>query len=472
MQSRTGDATLRLLPKVDQLLVDAGLVEAARGLPREILRREVQHQVAVLRARLLDGGDTAVTTRDAAETWVRDRVRAALERLGVPSLRQVINATGVVLHTNLGRARLSADAVRAVVEAATWPTNLEYDLETGQRASRMQHAEDLLCRLLGCEAAFVVNNNAAALLLAIDTLGKAGVVVSRGEQIEIGDGFRLPDILAKSAVPIHEVGTTNWTRVEDYTRVVDRPGVVFLKVHRSNFAVSGYTGEASVADLVLAAAGCGATVVYDLGSGSYERFEAHGLPGEPDVRTALASGAPVVTMSGDKLLGGPQAGILVGARAAIEPMRRNPLARALRIDKLSLAALQATLLSCLRTGADVPTTRFILSQPAEIQARADTLVERLQGQVDAELQVAATQASVGGGSFADTELPSFELRIRPRGMSGTELLARLRRGRPAVVARIKDDTVGLDLRCVTEPELIWLAQAVATALQGRGGGVR
>jgi L-seryl-tRNA(Ser) seleniumtransferase len=460
---------LRNLPKVDRVLEDAAVAEVLQAVPRAIVVRAVQEEVEALRRRWAhdDGGDA--DTRATAQQEVARRVRARLDRLTRPSLKRVINATGVVLHTNIGRAPLGRSAVAAVVEAAQGYLNLEYDLDAGRRSSRLVHVEELLRVLTGAEAAFAVNNNAAAVFLAVDTLGAAGVVVSRGEQVEIGDSFRLPEILARSGVPIHEVGTTNRTRAEDYEAAA-RPGCVLLKVHRSNFSLHGFTEETRVRELAEVARRSGGTVVYDLGSGALEALDDYGLPGEPEVHSALREGAHVVTMSGDKLLGGPQAGIVAGTAEAVAAMRRNPLARALRIDKLTLAALQATLLSYVADGArDVPARRFILAQPQEIRTRAEQLLRMLRGRVAAEVDVAAGEASVGGGSFVDARLPSFEVRVRPRQIRATELLARLRRGNPAVVARIRDDIVALDVRCVVDDEVETLAGAVEAALPARGG---
>jgi L-seryl-tRNA(Ser) seleniumtransferase len=401
----------QVVPKVDQLLAAPELRDF-RGFPHEILRRNVQDEVERLREQLRDGKAVDLpTTRQEATSWVLSRLQRRLGRLGSASICRVLNATGVVLHTNLGRAPLSPRVLQAVVDTAIGYSNLEYDLQSGRRSSRMVHLEPLLRELSGAEAAFAVNNNAAAVLLAIDTLGAAGVVVSRGEQVEIGDSFRLPEILERTGVPIHEVGTTNRTSIKDFLKPVTGPGFVFLKVHRSNFTVSGYTQEASLEDLVVAARRVDALTVYDLGSGSLCDFAAHGLNGEPEVVAAIQAGADVVTMSGDKLLGGPQAGILVGRAAPMDRMRRNPLSRALRIDKLTLAALQATLLSYVETGAqDVPTRRLILSSPDEMQQRAERLRDILLVQfealqVEAQLQIAAGRAAVGGGTFADVELP-------------------------------------------------------------------
>jgi L-seryl-tRNA(Ser) seleniumtransferase len=460
----------RILPPVDQVLRHADLTAAAARLPRAVVVRAVQEELEVLRQQVQSGAP-GPSHRDAAAAAVAAAAGRRLDRLAGPTLRRVVNATGVVLHTNLGRAQLSESAIDAVVAAARGYCNLEYDLERGERTSRLDHVAGLVAALCGAEAGMVVNNNAAAVLLAVDTLGQAGVVVSRGEQVEIGDSFRLPEILARAGVPIHEVGTTNRTTAADYEAAAAVPGCVLLKVHRSNFALQGFTHEASIAELAVVARRCRATLVYDLGAGSFEPFEAQGLAGEPDVRRALADGADCVTMSGDKLLGGPQAGILAGTQDVVRALRRNPLARALRIDKLTLAALQATLLSYL-TGdgarSEIPTLRLILTKPEDIEARARRLLARLERRVAADLEVAPGSASVGGGAFAAAELPSFEVRLRPQRLRGIELLARLRHGDPAVVARIKDETVSLDMRCVADAELEALAAAVERALGGGG----
>jgi L-seryl-tRNA(Ser) seleniumtransferase len=459
----------QVVPKVDQLLA-APELEPFRSYPRAVLLRSVQEEVERLRENLRQERGGLPTTREEATQWVLSHLRQSLQGLGSTTMRRVLNATGVVLHTNLGRAPLSRKALETIVETAVGYSNLEYDLTSGQRTSRLHHVESLLRELTGAEAAFAVNNNAAAVLLAIATLGQAGVVISRGEQVEIGDSFRLPEILAGAGVPIHEIGTTNRTAVKDYVDAATGPGCVFLKVHRSNFTVQGYTQEAALPELCEAAKAIGAIVVYDLGSGSLTDFAAHGLPGEPGVVEAIAGGADVVTMSGDKLLGGPQAGVVAGRAALLQRMRRNPLSRALRIDKLTLAALQATLLSYVESGAqDVPARRLILRTTDEIQQCAEQLDEMLRGQVEAQLQIAPSRSAVGGGTFADVALPSVEVSVRPANMRATELLLRLRRGSPAVVARIKDDVVGLDMRCIADDEVEPLATALRTALANGGG---
>lgn len=458
---------LRLVPKVDAVLHQPALASRVAAMPHGLILRVVQEEIDAFRTRLR-GGESPPAGRPAAEALVAEAAARRLSALAAPGLRRVINATGVILHTNLGRAVLSDAATRAVTQAAAGYSNLEYDLSRGERTSRMDHVAPLMAWLFGAEAALAVNNNAAAVLLAVDTLGAPGVVISRGELVEIGDNFRLPDILARTRAPIREIGTTNRTSPEDYAAAAT-PGCVFLKVHRSNFAVSGFTREASVQELVEVARRCQAVVVYDLGAGAIDALDAAGFRGEPDVRGTLRSGCDLVTMSGDKLIGGPQAGLLAGRRDVVEALRRNPLTRALRIDKLTLAALQATLLSYASTrGAEqeVPALRSLLAPLADIEARAHRLGAALQGMPAAEFEIAPGTATAGGGSFADLELPSFEVRVHVPGVRGPELLARLRTGGTAVVGRVKDDWVGLDVRCVADDEIGPLAAAVRAAAAG------
>jgi len=467
------NARLRVLPKVDQVLRHPSLQShAARWAPDLVLRvvqDEIERVRGALRGDEAGANGAAPADRAGAEAAVAAAAVARLSAWTAPPLRRVLNCTGVVLHTNLGRAPLCAAAATALAHVARGYVDLEYDLERGVRASRMDHVAPLLAALVGAEAACVVNNNAAAVLLAVDTLGQAGVVVSRGELVEIGDGFRLPDILARARVPVHEIGTTNRTTAADYERAATRPGCVFLKVHRSNFAVSGFTHEASIAELVQAAQRVQASVVFDLGAGALVPFPQ--LAGEPDVRAAIHAGADIVTMSGDKLIGGPQAGLVAGRSTAIDALRRNPWMRALRIDKLTLAALQATLVSYAAnrgTEQEIPTLRRILTPAAELEARARRLAARLPGGGAVELDVVPDTASVGGGAFADVELPSYVVWLRLRGVRGPDLLARLRHGEPAVVARVKDDWVGLDVRGVEDDELDALAAAVQAAIAAPG----
>src|SRR5207248_3659405 len=364
-----------------------------------------------------------------------------------PRLRRAINATGIVVHTNLGRAPLAEAALERVREVGRGYSNLEYDLSSGVRGSRQDHVSDLLRRLTGAEAALVVNNNAAAVLLVLAALAEGReVIVSRGELIEIGDGFRIPDVLARSGARLREVGTTNRTRAADYEAAVGPETAALLRVHQSNFRLVGFAAQPTVTELAKVAARHGLPLVDDLGSGVLGE-----LADEPSARQSLADGADLVCFSGDKLLGGPQAGIVAGRAELIERLRRHPLQRALRIDKLGLAALEGTLLLYLepeRALREVPVLRMLHEEPSAIRARA----ERLAAAVDGEVE--ETVARVGGGALPLAELPSFACAVE-------ESLARaLRVGEPPVVGIVRDGRLLLDCRTLTDGEADLVAQAV------------
>jgi len=383
------------------------------------------------------------------ETYA-DLARASLEAGDVPSLRGVINATGVVLHTNLGRAPLAEVAVRAMTAAAAGYTNLEYDLDNGARGSRYSHCVSLLVELTGAEDALVVNNAAGALVLALNTIALGeGVAVSRGELVEIGGGFRIPEVLERAGARLVEVGSTNRTRVADYSEVLGEDVCALLKVHRSNFRITGFTEDTSVADLAVLAEEAGIPLVHDLGSGLMVDPELAGLPEEPRPTESLTSGADVVVVSGDKLLGGPQAGILVGRADLIQQMRKNPLCRALRVDKVTLAGLEATLRLYRDESmalAEIPTLRMLASDPAELRGRAEELAARIV-EAGVECSVAETKGTVGGGTFPGVELDSWAIRLRPG--SGLDAMAdALRDGYPPVIGRIAEDALYLDVRTV------------------------
>lgn len=420
----------RRIPRTDQLLAQPPLAAAARSHRAEVL------------AAVRGAQDRARAGIIRPEDVLEEAVAALPDRRG--SIRPVLNATGVVVHTNLGRAPLSADAVEAVRAAAGYAT-VEYDVGTGQRGPRGAAVlEALRHRLPGAAGALVVNNGAAALLLAVTTLAGAGreVVVSRGELVEIGDGFRLPDLMASTGARLREVGTTNRTRPEDYAAAVGPQTGCIVKIHPSNFRVEGFTGGVGVADL----AALGVPVVMDTGSGLLGPDPA--LPAEPDAATALAEGAAVVTASGDKLLGGPQAGLVLGDPDLVERMRRHPMARALRVDKLTLAALEATL-----RGGPTPVTLARTADPAQLEARSRALADRVGGRVRAH------EGVVGGGGAPGVRLPGWAVAL-PQ-----ELAAPLRAGDPAVVGRVDCGELLLDLRCVP-------AEAdddVATAVQAAVG---
>jgi L-seryl-tRNA(Ser) seleniumtransferase len=380
------------------------------------------------------------------------RARLDVELAGVrrPKLRRVLNATGVIVHTNLGRAPLPATALERVHEIARGYSNLEFDLDRGARGSRQDHAVDILRRLTGAEAALVVNNNAGAVLLALAALAEGReVVVSRGELIEIGDGFRIPDVLAGSGARLVEVGTTNRTRAEDYERAIGPDTAVLLRVHQSNFRVVGFAELPETSRLAAIAARHDLPLVDDLGSGALVP-----LPDEPAVRDGLVAGADLVCFSGDKLLGGPQAGIVVGRAELVQKLRRHPLQRALRADKLTLAALEGTLMLYLdpeRALREVPALRMVVEDADAVRARAQRLAELTGGAVE------ETVARVGGGALPLAELPSFACALEE------DLAEPLRRGEPPVVGVLRDGRLLLDCRTLAEGELDEVAAAVRRA---------
>ncbi len=468
-----GDRTalLRRIPAVDELLGRPRLLQLAeqegRGLVVEIARAVLSD----LRARLGQHQGPLVDAPDAlAAAGIEASIVREVARALEPSLRPVINATGVILHTNLGRAPLAAAALRQLMETATRYSNLEYDVTSGTRGKRDVHTARLLTRLVGAEAAIVVNNNAAAVLLLLNTLAKGSeVLVSRGELIEIGDGFRIPDIMAESGAVLREVGTTNRTRVADYERAISDRTRLLLRVHPSNFRIVGFTERPSLAEMAELAQRRGLPLFEDLGSGCLADLAASHLV-EPVVQDSFRAGVSLVSFSGDKLLGGPQAGIIAGKKDLIERIRRNPLFRALRVDKLTIAALEVTLRAYLRGALDeIPALRMIRLSAEEIARRAAAFVERLRGELpkDAGAEILPGFSVIGGGSTPDQKLPTHVVGLTSRRRSAADLESRLReaeRGVP-VIARVEDDRLVLDLRTVFPDEEPALAQAVIAALR-------
>jgi len=446
----------RDLPSVNTLLETTAVHSLLEQHPRRVVLDAVRSAIDAARA----AGDFHRTEQQ----WI-ESIASAVRNRTQPSLRRVINATGVVLHTNLGRAPLADAAIRAIEEVAEGFSNLEYDLETGQRGSRYSHCVDLLRRLTGAEDALVVNNCAAAMVLALNALAqRKEVLVSRGELIEIGGSFRIPDIMARSGAKLVEVGTTNRTHDDDYRRAITPKTGAIVKVHRSNFTIEGFTSEVSVERLAFIAAEHGLPVVHDLGSGLMLPLDTYGLTGEPTASIALASRATLVLMSGDKLLGGPQAGIILGASSVVAKLRQNPFARALRVDKLTLSALEATLRLYLdpdRALKEIPVLAMLTAAPTEVESRAHAVARTLrEGGVDA--QVVATKASVGGGAFPTAEIPSSAVVLSGGAEAAEE---RLRRGEPPVIGRIADGKLLLDLRSVQPREDATLSRAVLKALK-------
>jgi L-seryl-tRNA(Ser) seleniumtransferase len=428
---------LRDLPSVDRLLADEVLASAPRMLATAAAREALERARDAIRAGE-DPGDVVAAAR------------AELARLAAPSLRRVLNATGVIVHTNLGRAPLAEAALARVVEVGAGYSDLELDLESGSRGSRQDHVAGLLRRLTGAEAAVVVNNNAAAVLLALAALAEGReVIVSRGELVEIGDGFRIPDVLARSGAHMVEVGTTNRTRAADYERAIGPETAALLRVHQSNFRIVGFTEQPSVRELAEIATRAGLPLVDDLGSGSLID-----VGDEPTASSSLAAGADLVCFSGDKLLGGPQAGVVVGRAELVERLRRHPLQRALRADKLTLAALEGTLgllVDPERARREIPVLRMLDEPLDAVRARA----ERLAGLIGGEVE--ETVARVGGGALPLAELPSAACSIEE------QVVQHLRLGEPPVIGIVRDGRLLLDARTLTDADVEEAARAVLQA---------
>ena len=427
---------LRDLPSVDELLRDERLASE----PRELVLAAARTVLEQARDEIKAGADPGA---------IVDAVLVEIGRTRQPSLRRVLNATGVLIHTNLGRAPLAEAALARVAEVGAGYSNLEYDLERGERGSRQDHLGALLQRLTGAEAVLVVNNNAAAVLLALAALAEGReVIVSRGELIEIGDGFRIPDVLARSGARLVEVGTTNRTRAADYERAIGPDTGVLLRVHQSNFRVLGFTERPELSDLAAIAKRSGLPLVDDLGSGALAR-----LGDEPTPADSLRGGADLVCFSGDKLLGGPQAGVVVGRADLVERLRRHPLQRALRADKLTLAALEGTLALALdpSTRDEVPVLRMLHEPVEAVRARAERLAELVGGEVE------ETVARVGGGALPLAELPSFACAVEE------QLAEPLRCGAPPVIALVRDGRTLLDCRTLADAEVDQVAAAVVAA---------
>jgi L-seryl-tRNA(Ser) seleniumtransferase len=462
---------LRQLPKVDQLLRHPQLSTALAGLPRSLAVAVIRDRLAAQRQRLsarpageLPGElDTAALLRDLV---------TALEAAGQPSLRRVINATGVVIHTNLGRSPLAAVSMEQLLEVGAHYNNLEYDLARGQRGSRQDHLEGLLKELTGAEAALVVNNNAAAVLLALRTLAAGReVIISRGQLVEIGGSFRLPEIMAESGAILREVGTTNKTYLRDYENAITSETALLLKVHPSNFRIVGFTHEVALPDLVALGSRYGLKVVEDLGSGCLIDLSRYGLEKEPLVQETLKAGADLVLFSGDKLLGGPQAGLALGSKDVVAQLRQNPLTRALRPDKLTLAALEATLRLYLdesQAVAALPTLRMLTRPVAELERGARSLARRLQRRWGEKIQVTVRQSQgrVGGGALPQVALASRALAVALPPLTPQQLEARLRQARPPIIARVEHGEVLLDLRTILPEDQAPLLAALDGVLAG------
>ena len=449
---------LRKLPGVDHVLEQARRVTFFDNIPNSVVVNAIRETLADLRNSILTGkGD--IRQESLSEDRIIELVEMLAQKAMSLNLKNLVNATGIVVHTNLGRSLLPREVIENIDAIAGRYSNLEYDLDAGKRGSRFSHVEDVICEISGAQAALVVNNNAGAVLLCLDTIARGReVIVSRGELVEIGGSFRIPDVMEKSGSFIREVGTTNRTHRSDYEKAVNENTALLLKVHRSNYSVIGFTSEVSLKELVDIGNRHNRPVMEDLGSGTFIDFSKYGLVKEPTVQESVTAGADVVTFSGDKLLGGPQTGIIVGKKVLLEQIKKNPLARALRIDKLTLAALEV-ILRLYRDEAKavrkIPTLRMLTMDINEIGQRASKLLESLKGIAASRLQIDLMDLSskAGGGALPLLELPSKCLKIKCEGLSANALEVAMRKNSPPIIGRIENDAFIMDPRTLQDEEL-------------------
>lgn len=461
------NSLLQSLPSVDEILKSNKGNQWRTVYPKRIVTDAIREGVALRRKAILE---SSISDFSFEKLFVD--IERLIEKKTAYRLKQVINATGIIVHTNLGRSPLSDDAVSHMVTMAKGYSNLEYNLARGIRGKRYNHVESLLCELTGAEAGFVVNNNAAAVLITLNTLAKGKeIIVSRGELIEIGGSFRMPDVMQMSGAILKEVGTTNKTHPADYERAINDSTAAIFKVHPSNYRIIGFTEEVEIEKLVELGQKTGLPVIFDLGSGCLVDLNKYGIPGEPVVMKIVEKGVDLTTFSGDKLLGGPQAGIIVGKKAIIEKIRKNPLARAVRIDKLTLAALESTLMAYLdeeKVLTRLPTLRMLVQSLNEIEERANALFRefiKLSKKNNINVNIKKDNSQAGGGSLPSIDLPTFVVTLECRQTSANTFAKLLRKTSPAVVTRIKDDKLYFDLRTIAENEIKAVAHAANLVLQ-------
>ncbi len=461
---------LRNLPSVDEILKEDRTKAWLEDHPRVLVLDAIRTAIDARRKAILQTADKdssrPVDDQLFSVAGVLNHAESILIELSEPSLRPVINATGVVVHTNLGRSILSDKAIRRIAEVAGNYSNLEYDIPAGERGKRYVHVEGILTRLTGVEAATAVNNNAAAVLLCLNALARGKeVIVSRGELVEIGGSFRVPDVMERSGATLREVGTTNKTHLKDYEKAINENTGLLLKVHTSNYKIVGFTKEVAPEELARLGKKHNIPVMWDLGSGSFVDLSTYGAGDEPTVRQAADSGVDVLTFSGDKLLGGPQAGMILGKKAFLDPIRSNPLARALRIDKLTLAALDATLSQYLdmdKATREIPTL-WMLTQPLrEIERKAGLLAAGIRDQASAGLSVTIQDdtSQSGGGALPTGNFPTRAVCIRHDRLSANQIESGLRLGRPHIITRIKEGMVLFDPRTLNDAEIGKIVEAV------------
>jgi L-seryl-tRNA(Ser) seleniumtransferase len=463
---------LRKIPRVDEILSRPQIVDLLKVHPRNVVIEAIRKGLGRLRGEILQKQDLS-QLEEAFFSFenLYPLFQKEIDLQIQPRLRRVINATGVVIHTNLGRAPLHSSAIKHLMEVSKTYSNLEYDLDRGERGDRYTHVEEILCRLSGAESALVVNNNAGAVLLALNTLAEGReVIVSRGELVEIGGAFRIPDVMKRSGALLREVGTTNRTHFDDYQKAVSPHTALLLKVHTSNFRVMGFTSEVSLQDLVQLGRERQIPVVDDLGSGCLVDLSQYGLEKEPTVQETIKTGVDAVTISGDKLLGGPQAGIILGKKKLLDLFKINPLTRALRIDKLTLAALESTLLLYFdekRAMEEIPTLRMLSLDTKRLKKRGKQLLKRLSGMTNERMMFSLREdvSQVGGGALPLQELPTMAVAIKPLDFSVNSLEENLRKSDPPVISRISKEELILDMRTVFDEEIPLLAAGIEKALK-------
>lgn len=455
---------LRKLPKVDAVLLKPEVEEWIEIYGRDLVSSEVRGAIDSLRKDILGGREIS-----DLELETKLRVKKSLEKSRQMNFRRIINATGIVLHTNMGRAVLSEKAAQAVSQSIKYYNNLELNLETGKRGSRYDHVVELIKEITGCEDALVVNNNAAAVLLVLDTVAKGGeTLLSRGEMVEIGGSFRVPEVMKLGGTTLVEVGTTNKTHLFDYERAINEKTKVILKVHTSNYRITGFATSVERSELMRLAEEHNLVAYEDLGSGFLADLHDEGITDEPRVQEVVASGMDIISFSGDKLLGGPQAGIIIGKKSYIEKMKMNQLNRALRIDKMTIAALEATLREYLdmdRVKRDNPTLHKLTESTEALKKRAESLCAKLEEVLGKHFAIQEDTSQAGGGSLPGVMLPTWVVRLSLPGVDEERLTIRLRKQRPAVMARKNKNELVLDVRTVGDDELNELVFAIQNAYQ-------
>ena len=455
---------LRKIPKIDDILAHSDWQKLVKKCPKEVAKDALRQYFDELRAGIKEGKVSAIP----AIGTIVDETRKKVIAMTTPTLKRVINGTGIIIHTNLGRSLLAQSAIDAIVNAASHYSNLEYDLKKGTRGDRYEHCMATLKKLTGAENTLVVNNNAGAVFLVLNTLAEGKeVIISRGELIEIGGSFRIPEVMKKSGAVLREVGTTNRTYIADYERAMNENTGLIMKAHTSNYRIRGFTHEASIEELVALGKKCNIPTFYDAGSGLLYSVKAVGILDEPLISQEVAKDLDIVSFSGDKLLGAPQAGIIVGEKTLIDAIKKNPMTRALRPDKFTLAGLESTLLLYLdmdRAKEEIPTLRMIHENPNTLKSRAQRLLRQLKMKCDnMAVSVAEIYSQVGGGSLPDVVIPSYGILIKPHTMSLEALEERLRNLEVPVIGRIEKETFILDMRTILKEEEPFLLSGLETA---------